>query len=141
MNGFPPANSGGSGGTITTSAPLSGDGSSGTPATIADGAIAAAKLASAAVTGPKIASGALLSLKVYGLAAPGSIVLPGALLGMRVFSIGGLDITGSPPTLTNLNVATDFEPTGLISVAGHLKQTTDADLSNTILDVLLVAAS
>lgn len=41
---------GGGAGTVVTSSPVSGDGSSGTPVTIADGAISQAKMAAAATT-------------------------------------------------------------------------------------------
>jgi len=78
---------GGSGGTITTSAPLSGNGSVGTPATIAAGAIALTKLATqaqATVVGNASGSGtvsptALTATQLTALLNAATSSLPGAM--------------------------------------------------------------
>jgi hypothetical protein len=65
--GFPRGNgtpTGGGASTIVTSSPISGDGSGGNPATIADGALAGAKLAAGAVGATQLASQAVTAAKI-----------------------------------------------------------------------------
>ena len=57
--------------TVSTRAPVSGDGSSGSPVTVADGAIATAKLANGAVTTAKMADASVVNAKI-GLNAVGT---------------------------------------------------------------------
>ena len=81
-------NSGGGGGgglaTVATDTPVSGDGSTGSPVTIADGAIATAKLADGAVTNSKLGANAVNADKLQNGSVTNSKLADGAVTGVKV---------------------------------------------------------
>jgi hypothetical protein len=128
MSGFPPANGGSGGATITTSAPLSGDGSGGTPATIADGAI----------HGPKLAAGALKVYVTNGRADAGAITVPGVnpASGDVVESVGA--VLGGGSGANNFTVGTGSEAFSSICGSGTITQRAAAgDTSSSLLFVFV----
>lgn len=104
---------GGGGGTITTASPVSGDGSAGTPATIADGALGLPKLAAVAdqrilgnVSGSSASPIALTASQVQTML--GILSSPGST-GLVYFT------TGSPGTLSSITSLT-----GLVATSSAL---------------------
>lgn len=119
---FPPASSGGTGGTVTTSAPVSGDGSAGSPVTVAAGALpltaVAAEAASTLVGNATGGSASPVALTVAQVQAMLGITGTDAFYAsalVRIAAIGGLTTTYSK----SLGIA--IPTTSLLGLDGHVE--------------------
>ena len=88
---------GSGGGTVSTSAPVSGDGSTGSPVTIADGAIDTDQLATDAVTGAKIAGRAINSVRIAIAGVTGTNIATNAITTSHIAN----------STITSVDLAND----------------------------------
>jgi hypothetical protein len=95
------------------------------------GTIAAAGIASGAVTGVKIAAGALKYLAFTGKNGAGAITLTGAAVGDKVAGVANTSDGGSG--------ASAFETT--ITVADQIQQSSASDLSTKKYTVLLISVT